>query len=351
MEKRTAYHVSLNNLVLTLFFLTIFTFDKARAADAPDIAIAKQFFGNAKPATQCKTLSRHPSGDIKSISPEANKFVQSYLELWRKEDAKGIYELLYPSAQKSFSVYKIKALFQHMKQSYKGPLEYTALRVWGIYTKDGNPEPIDCEDENLKIFPVYGSPLQLLAWMQIRGERELGRLSTMFIYSGGTFKIATLTLQQWTFGGKDPESLMADGDKDAKEKNYVSAFVKYDLAKKLIDESGNIAYPDTVILKDKLNELKKTHDWEPLIKSKLKNYDLPRIASYYATNKGPALLVYYRLKKQTEQDVREQTCKNMGKTLSDSNLLKGLAGLRCNFLYPQHSADQEGPLKGIFYAF
>ncbi len=347
MEKRTAPHAWLSNFIVLILIsvcsLTVY-------AQTPEPLLEKMF-GTKTPESQCKTLSRHPSGDLQSFDEPLNKAIQTYLTAWRKEDDKGIFDSLHASNQDAFSQKKVYALLSHMKKAYGIPLEFSILRIWGVYTKKESDVSIECTDEGLNVLPMYGYPLQIYVWMQVRGEKELGRLLTTFVMTKGLWKVGSLHLQQWTFGGKDPGTWMENADLDLKNKNNISAYVKYELAKKLIVESGPIQFPDKGILIQKLADLKKSYNWEKKIREELKGFDLPRIASFHVNKIGPALLLYWRLGKQTEQAVRELTCKRMGETLSKANMIKGLAGVRCHFLYPQHPIDQESPLKGVFYKF
>ena len=135
------------------------------------------------------------------------------------------------------------------------PLEVSYHSIWSLYDKTGAPGLKKCAENKVKLNSLYGYPLQFVAWLQLLGKKDLGRLHLSIVPEDGRWYLASLHATQWTHLKKDFRSWLQEAESDWNNKKYFSAYIKINLASKLI-------YPNDYFEYDLYQELLETQNFE-----------------------------------------------------------------------------------------
>ena len=182
------------------------------------------------------------------------------------------------------------------------------------------------------------------------GQKELGRLHITLVPTKGRWNIGSFHLQQWTHEGKDFATWAEEGEKNLHMDAKSAAFVKLDLAQKLLNGGGylKINLRDEVIaMRNKASDPK---EWESTISSALVGWNTAYVSSMLVEG-GAGILVRISISKEITSDQMVQECQKISAALKSKNLHHHLMGVRCNFLLPKEDPKKDGLLGGLFVAF
>lgn len=256
-------------------------------------------------------------------------------------DAKTIAKLMHPRLQASES--KVKRMIEELNGIYEGPLSTALYRVWALNTPRGDSSPLPCFEDELAIGPHYGYTLQFGAWIQITGQKDLARLYVSLVPTKEGWRIGAWHAQQWTYNGKDPDTLINDGLLEDKAKDRLSAYVLLDLAAKLLDGGGYVflAKRENVLLtRDKIYNQKELLAFFSKLSVSLK---LVSMGTIFATE-APGLLLRFEVPKDTKVNDLHPACLKEITSIYNAINNKKFGGARCSFVVPGEDPNRDGHL-------
>jgi hypothetical protein len=182
------------------------------------------------------------------------------------------------------------------------------------------------------------------------GQMELGRIYISLVPADGRWNIGSFHSQQWTHDSRDFATWAEEGQKNARMGYPLAAFVKYDIASKLLHGGGFI----DVAMQDEVNAARDAvvtrEKWQAAIKELLKDWDIPYTASMLVVD-GAGILVRIRTDKEVSLEDMKKDCANVAQTFIKQPFHTALQGIRCSYVLPKEDAEKEGILGGLFVKF
>lgn len=320
--------------------------EKKATFDSPKETLRKAIFEKSD-QIGCKTVSTTPQGGIK-VDEELNGFIKLILDSLKTSSP----EKMRPLFHKRMDVSKeqINTTFNRLNTIYRTPYEISIHSLWALNTVDGTPNGLSCEDGNITAYPLYGYPLQFGLWVQVMGQLELGRIYISLVPSDGRWNIGSFHSQQWTHDSKDFATWYEEGVKNARMGYPEAAFVKYDIASKLLNGGGFIDLP----MQDNINDFRdKTFTkeaWQKRIQSILRDWDIGYSASMLVAG-GGGILVRLKTKVEISLVDMQADCEKLARTLIKEPFHNYLQGVRCSYVLPREDPTKEGLLGGMFLKF
>ena len=280
------------------------------------------------------------------VDPALEKILSTLKKSIETNDHYAIQKLFHPRL--AVSTGALKQIYIKIETNIGKKVEANIERVWALYTKDGSSEDIECENDELFISPQYGYDFQYGVWVSILGAKELGKIFLSLVPTNNHLYIGAFHFQIWTHMKKDYIGWIKDADIDYKEKNLISAFIKYDLAKKLIFGKSFYRLKSESEIDKFIDENLNRKVWEQLLVDSLPSDTLIHATSILAS-KGAGLMLRFSLDKElSSYDIKEH-CKKVFRTLDKQQWFKKLHGVRCGYNLPQESNHlKDGVLGSIF---
>ena len=240
------------NIILALVFLHAFTEQSSavpsKLANQDDLTeLTLKVFPETPKSRTCLALSKKAS-NVKSennksktqqftssyayIDDGLNTLIENLVEGINNKDHFALKKLFHPRL--AISTGAVKQVMIKIEGNLSADIEASPENLWALYNKEGTATFIDCPNDQIKISPLYGYDLQFGLWISILGPRNIGKVYVDIVPSNGHFYIGAFHFQMWTHNGKDFMGWVKEADTDYKSKKYMAAFIKYDIAKKLI---------------------------------------------------------------------------------------------------------------------
>ena len=138
------------------------------------------------------------------------------------------------------SLFAVKEILAKVDTTLGGPLDVSVYRLWALNTVDGSPKGLHCDGDELTVHPHYGYALQFGIWLQIMGQKEIGRAFATIVPVGDKWYLGSFYAQQWTHASKDPIAWAQQAQRDLEKGQKEAAFVEFDVASKLLEMGKNI---------------------------------------------------------------------------------------------------------------
>lgn len=322
--------------------------------DKPE-ALIKAVFGEIPKEKSCVSLKRKTdeksqkgkaSASFSYIDPALDNLITSLVTSLNEEDHYALRRLFHPALAVSTGALKQVMLKVHTNLGKK--IDASAESLWGLYTKGGSSEFISCKEDSMYISPQYGYEAQFGLMISILGEKEVGKIFAMIVPSNGAYYFGAFHFQAWTHKSKDFMAWVKEADKEYKEKSYVSSYVKYDLAKKLIFGKTfyKLEFEDKIdsFMKENLN--KKV--WEQNILNALPSENLIYVSSMLSVGGAGILLRFEIPKELSAHDIREH-CKKVYTKIKTQDWFKNLHGVRCGYNLPFEKDHSKDGILGSLY--
>lgn len=303
----------------------------------------------ANPAkAACAVVPTHPQQATQGLDADLDKFLKQILDALKARDDKALQPLFHPRMNVSLAA--INETYSKIDSVYQAPLEFSIYRLWALNTVDGSPKGLACDDDRLTVFPQYGYPLQFGVWLQIMGQKELGRIYLSLVPADGKWNIGALHAQQWTHDSRDFASWVEDAQRVQRMGHKEAAYIKYDIAQKLLDAGGFIE----MALRDDVTKARDAvmsqADWDKAVRALVKGHEVAYTSTLLVVGGGGILV---RLK--TDKEISGEQLKTDCRAIADEILKQPWAayaeGVRCSFVLPREDPKQEGILGGMFLAF
>lgn len=281
------------------------------------------------------------------VDPGLNKLLDLLASGLENKDQPSLRKLFHPRLNVGSSA--INGVFGKMKASLGKKVEASVHTLWALYTKDKSADDILCSEEEMTISPQYGYELQFGVWISLLGEKELGKVYATIVPSNGHFYIGAFHFQVWTHKSKNHLDWIAEADKDYEKKDFVSAYIKYDLAKKLI--FGNTHFK--LQIEDKIQNFLESNLNKNAWETELANIVSPEkiiYATSILTREGAGLKLRFLIPKELSAvDIKKHCKEKYTMLMNKTPWFKNLDGLRCGYNLPHEAKlNKDGFLGSIF---
>lgn len=312
-----------------------------------DETLRQQLFKDkiSKPAcTQVKISTRGQTG----LAVNLDAFISDLMRAIRTKDAMVMQPLFHPRL--NTSLFAVKEILAKIDATLGGPLDVSVYRLWALNTVDGSPKGLPCEGDEATVYPHYGYSLQFGIWLQIMGQKEIGRAFATIVPVGDKWYLGSFYAQQWTHASKDPVAWAQQAQKDLEKGIKESAYLEFDLAAKLLEMGKNIEQDlshqvitarDQIMTKpDFLRSMAKTLSGESVVYA----------ASMLVTD-GVGIMVRLRVPSEVALTDMQQRCRKLADQLAKESWTQGLSGLRCAFILPSEKPEFDGALGSLYLPF
>lgn len=326
----------------------IFAAAASFAVTEPEVkSITAKIFPDLR-RVECRTLSRGPNVSLEATDPTLAAFANQIVKRLETEQWGELKPMFHPLLKVKDDVGEtIAATLRH---KYEKPWQYSVYRTWAIHTVNGDPSSVRCDDGASELITRYGYTLQIGLWLQLMAPNEIGRIFVLIVPSEKDWRIGGWHISQWSHRGKDAEYWAKEAQAAATKGEKITAYLKYDLAQKLLDVGGivNVRAQDEYIAARNAQYMKS--DMLASLNATLKTTDVVYVGSIFADD-GAGLALRERLKEALPTPDLQRRCIQRGKTLiSEKVLTSDLGGLRCSYVLPTESPDHDGEAGGFFYS-
>lgn len=337
---------------ILFLIIALFTFlglpSYAKETDETVSTLRKKIFGDEKwQSKACEVVSKGLKDELKGVDEKLHQFIGSIIEDHKEINLAAFKNKFHPRL--GMTEKTLKSVFDDIALTYGRPTSFTIYRIWALNTVDGSPDLLPCFEDRLAIGSHYGYPLQFGVWIQVMGESELGRIFASVVPARDIgWRIGAWHLQQWTHKTKDPQKWVEEALEDFEKKAILPAYVKLDIASKLLDGGGYV-YPmfleDVKVTKESyLNGMTFEKLVQSIIGSKAK---IAYLSSIFARD-GAGLLVRFEVAKDATVQQTRELCEAATAKLHAHAKEVHLGGIKCSFVVPGESKDKDGRLGSIF---
>ncbi len=255
----------------------------------------------------------------------------------------------------------IRDIFSSIDRVYKIPFEVSVFRLWLVNNPTFTADGVLCDEGLIRLFPLYGHPLQTHIWLQLMGQKELGRIFLTLVpltaeknipgavkgVQGVEWKIGAFHIQQWTHREKDYMAWTEEALQAEKKGLKEAAFIKYDLATKLSDGGPYLQ----MIVRDEILKAQKgvmeKSAWETEIKKQLKDWTILYLASILARD-GAGIVIRIEVPKELSSKELHENCRTIGRELDKKPWFEEMGGIKCSIVVKGEDPTKEGVLGSIY---
>jgi hypothetical protein len=311
---------------------------------SPKESLRKDLFGSQLNTRGCKILSRDPAGFV-----EKDAALSKALNVVIKGIKAGDDTVLLPLFHPQIKVKKsgVKAALISIERITGAKPDASMFRAYAINNPTGEVASTDCLEDGLKVFPLYGHPLQVGGWVQVTGKDEVARVYIVLVPTKDQWRIGVWHVQQWTHAGKDFDTWRSEASALRAKKDDIAAWIYLDLAVKLLDGGKYLEFPVAKDLERERAELLGGGSLVEAMKPKFPE-DTIVYASSLFSRKGASFLLRFRIPGEWSANAIKKHCTDHHKKLATESWMNAMAGLRCDYVLPSESITKEGALGGIF---
>lgn len=322
----------------------------ANAVDinSPKESLRKRIFGNMIETRACQQVQIHPKGGIDTLDKDLDTFLKDLIGAIQSRKELALQPLFHKRL--NIPIPAITETFSRVDSLLGPPLEVSIYRLWALNTVDGSTKGIDCSGEGITIYPQYGYPLQFGLWLQLMGKNELGRIFVSIVPADGRWNIGVFHSQQWTHTSMDGSVWLEEGKKSVSKELKEAAFVKFDLAQKLLDGGGFIELAQRSEAIEARDRLMSKADWEQSIKKILSGFDVIYSSSLLVLD-GAGILTRLQVPEELSMVAIKEKCNQVAKKIRSTPWGADLGGLRCAFNLPTEDPKKDGAMGGIYLSF
>lgn len=316
-------------------------------ANSPKEELRLKLFKDQATKPSCGAVQIDPKGGV-GVDAELESFLKLVVDAIKKKDEKAFLPLFHKRL--NIGLPAIAETFAKLDNTYGSPFDVSVYRLWALNTVDGSPKALNCEDDRLTVYPQYGYPLQFSAWLQIMGQRELGRVYLSIVPAEGRWNIGAFHAQQWTHDSKDFATWAEEGVQSERMGMKEAAYVKYDIAAKLLDGGGFL----DIQMRDEANKARdhvmSQADFDKSIKATLKDFDVVYTSTLLVIG-GSGILARIKMPGEISVEQIKSDCKKAAEALMKNQWAAYVEGMRCSFLLPNEDPKKDGAMGGIFLHF
>lgn len=283
--------------------------------------------------------------DLVGLDPSFDLSIKDkLLKSLEASDADGLLSLFHPRLKEAVRNQVLEALALH-QTVLKDPLQASILSFWFLHAKDGAVMDLRCEgvhpQESVTVSTHYGYPFQLALWIQLMGEKELGRVFVTLVPKNGTWVLASFHTQKWTHLGRSPDDWVKEAGLELKEDLKISAYIKLDFAKKLYEGSSRFQTSKKDEIGKKQDSVMSRSDWEQAIQAQLSSWKIPYMSSI-VMEKGVGLFLRVEYAQEVPPVQTQKDCQQIKDDLSKQPWFHRISHLRCGFLIRGEDPKKDG---------
>jgi hypothetical protein len=307
----------------------------------------RRLFEKTLSQRSCLILTKGLSSNRLNEVPEVSILIQDLTSVFDSKDATKLQSLFHPRLKLTRS--RAAQLIGDLESSYgdRGKINISLFRLYALNTVDGEPGNIDCSEDKLSLGTHYGFPIQIGAWFQIVGRKDLGRLYVTLVPGEKAWHVSAWHLQQWTHATRDAEAWVADALNDSAKNLKPAAYAKLDIAYKLLDGGKFIFMQlrrDIQATKDSI--LPGEGAWLNIVKQSIPQEPLTYAGTYLAPN-GAGALIRLAVDKEPNLETKQKVCNDLSARILSSSWAKPLAGVHCDFAQRGAPENLRGAYGGI----
>jgi hypothetical protein len=292
---------------------------------------------------KCKILSKGFQNEFNKTAPKITGVAANILQIIKSKNILALRKAFHPRIK--ISLTRVSQIFDEIN-GYYGAGNISIFRTYALDTVNGDPRRIYCDEDQLEITTHYGHPLQLAVWIQVSGKREIGRIFITFVPVEDQYKIAAMHQQQWTHKGRDAQRWVEEALRDRDDKNAPSAFLKLDLAQKLLNGGDLI---ETQLARDieatKQSLLKDTSLLDLTTKI-VGDQPLVHVTSFFAPNGAGILFRLYSVQQPGLRDIKAR-CRALGESFYKKKWAQKINSIHCDFTDNKNVPTHSGRFGGI----
>lgn len=311
--------------------------------NSPREELRKSLFSKDLDSPSCKKLT-YGNDDSKPWR-EVNKFVENLLVALKGGDAKQFKEMFHERLKvtRSFA----EELLSKLNFRFKAGQKISVYKIWALNSPEGKPSPIKCDEDFLSLQPAYGYPLQFFVWLQVLGQKEVGRVLVNVVPVKDQWYLGYYFSQQWTHNGKDYESWVKDARDSLAEKKFLPAYAQLDVAKKLTKTNSYIKLEVEKDIETVQGQIMSEAEWQSEIaKSFRPAFNVVTVGTMFAQN-GMGLYLGIGIEKEMTTDKTKETCIQAGRVADLNSWFGSFSALHCSFFLPGEKPEEEGALGGL----
>ena len=312
------------------------------------LLLASQVYAHAPTrSTEASTrqcLVRNQNAQPQGIAKSLHTTIAASIDYISNRKIPALTKQFHPRLQKAGI--DLPDFFKRIEMIYRKPYKVSIARLWELHPA-GEVEPITCKADSLQLKPMYGFKQQFFLWLSVIGSSEMGRVLIVYVPNGETsWHIAALHSQQWTHQGHDFNLWLQQAQRDTPKP--MLAYVKYDIAAKLLRDSPFISFPQTKLIRAKQQQLITTANWEGNIKAALQQRaQVLGIETILAAG-GVGILLRLGLAKEISLVDSRNLCNSVLQQLRAKPWFQGFVGVKCSFVLPGEDPSKEGVLGGLY---
>jgi hypothetical protein len=336
----------MQKFIFGLYFL-IFSASSYAEDDTVEI-MRKKLFADALDKPACLTFPKNLKDDAKLIDPKLAQFLKNLTTGFQSSSAKVLQPLFHPKLQTT--VGQINEILASQKATLGAPIEASVFMLWALNTVDGSPTPLNCggvENSTITVQPQFGPNLQIGVWLQLMGQNELGRVFSILINKNNEWYLGSLHYHQWTHSGKNYEQWYALGKADFEANLKPAAYVKLDIARKLLDGRDQFQlgiHQEMVQFQESVLTITA---FEKDMRDILKDWNITSMSSILAKN-GAGIAFRIELPQEISANALKADCAKMATVLAAQKWFQKLDGFKCSYLMKGEDPTREGKLGGLY---
>ncbi len=350
------------NKRLALIFALISAFSISAAAEEAPVSVKAvdplenspkekmrlAIFGSEASTASCAHVKTIDKESVAKLDAGLDKFLKELLSAVKSRDEKHMQPLFHRRTNTTLAA--IGESHARMASVVGLPLDVSIYKLWALNTVDGAPKGLNCEDEGVTAFPLYGYPLQFGLWLQVMGKAEVGRIFLSVVPAEGKWNIGSYHFHQWTHAEKDAGTWVKEAFAARDSGDLTGAYMRFDLAKKLLNAGKFLEIPASVDAEKARESIMTSEKFLETVRMGATKDDVPFIATLLVVD-GVGLLYRMRVAEEISTVDIKKRCREYAIKVKNEDWAKGITGLRCSFLMPKEVPEKEGALGGIYIAF
>lgn len=276
------------------------------------------------------------------VGPGFGAFVELIETVLREGDRKTLLRMFHPRIREA-----------NKDKKFPWPIgsdrvQSTISGLWAVHTPDKSARDILCSGEDIYLSGQYGYPLQFFVWVSLSSEKDIYRVMVNVVPYDGSLYITSLHGQKWTHTGKNPLMWVQEGDRDYQNKNFMSAYLKYDLAKKLLYGASffRLTLEDRII--ENVEKYLNPQQWLARLNLIFPDHKVVWGESIF-NSEGVGLSLRFALPRELSSAEFREHCRVSLRTLKAQPWFAEISSLRCSYTLPHETNPRKDGISGSIH--
>jgi len=315
--------------------------------NSPFEALRLRLFAKNQDTPGCLLVNRGIGPAAEGIDQGLQNLIDQLIAGMQSMRPRSIVGLFHPRLNVTSDT--LESIFARHRRTYGGRrMEVSVYRLWALNSVDGQPGMFSCNEDQALVRAQFGYPLQFGLWLQVRGTNELGRVFLSIVAVEGQWKIGVWHNQQWTHSGKDPETWLDDAIALRDQGNVRAAYVKLDIAYKLLDSA---IYIDSQLRRD----VKATRDalfteeaWTKQLAEIVTDFRVVDAGTILAED-GAGVVIRKITDPMDSAIKKRQNCLDAVRKIYQQPWASTLGGAKCSMVTEHEPYDRDGVLGSVYF--